>query len=117
MRTAERGTILLEAMIALTLLLLAGVSVVSLLGASLRSEAQFQQRETEMDELDRLLAGMCLLSRADLDRRLGRHAIGEFVADVQRPERRLYRIAVSRPDSRSGGGLVTVVYRPALEHP
>lgn len=117
MRTAERGGVLLEAMIALTLLLLAGVSVVTLLSASLRSEAQLQAREAEMAELNRLLAGMCLLGRTDLDRRLGRHAIGGFVADVQRPERTLYRIAVSRSDSPSSGGLVTVVYRPAPERP
>ena len=49
--------------------------------------------------------------RADLDRRLGKHEIGEFVSDIQRPERGLYRIAVSESSAPERTLLVTVVYR------
>ena len=114
MRRAERGAVLLEAVIALTILLAAGVSLVSLLGASLASEAVHARREAEVRDLDRLLAAMTLLTRAELDRRLGRHSVGPLVAEVQRPERLLYRLAVSRPGVEA---LVTVVYRPDLGRP
>jgi type II secretory pathway component PulJ len=115
MRPAERGAVLLEAIVALTLLLLAGVSVVTLLGASLRSEDQLRRRERELAALDRVLAGMTLLTRTDLDRRLGRHPLGPFVTEVQRPEPTLYRIAVSDARTPLQEGLVTVVYRPREE--
>jgi hypothetical protein len=114
MPRAERGAVLLECVIALTILLAAGVSLVSLIGASLRSEATLAAREAQVGELDRLLVAMSLLTRADLDRRLGPHQVGPMLADVQRPEPALYRIAVSRPGMDP---LVTVVYRPEPEHP
>jgi type II secretory pathway component PulJ len=109
MRPAERGAVLLEVVIALTILLAAGVSLVSLLSASLASEAALARREAEMHDLDRLLTAMSLLTRTDLDRRLGRHPVGPLVAEVQRPQPTLYRLAVRRGD---GQALVTVVYRP-----
>lgn len=109
MRRTERGAVLLEVVIALTILLAAGVSLVSLLGASLASEAALARREAEMRGLDRLLVAMTLLTRTDLDRRLGRHPVGPLVAEVQRPEPTLYRLAVRRGNSQE---LVTVVYRP-----
>lgn len=114
MRRAERGAVLLEAVIALTILLAAGVSLVSLLGASLASEAALARREAEMRDLDRLLAAMSLLTRTDLDRRLGRHPVGPLVAEVQRPQPALYRLAVSRTGIEA---LVTVVYRPDPSRP
>jgi type II secretory pathway component PulJ len=109
MRHAERGAVLLEAVIALTILLAAGVSLVSLLAASLASETALARREAETRDLDRLLAAMSLLTRTDLDRRLGRHSVGPLVAEIQRPEPTLYRLAVRRA---GGQDLVTVVYRP-----
>jgi type II secretory pathway component PulJ len=114
MRRAEQGAVLLEVVIALTILLAAGVSLVSLLGASLASEAELSRREAETRDLDRVLAAMTLLDRADLDRRLGRHPVGQLVAEVQRPEPALYRLAVS---PRGGVPLVTVVYRPDRSRP
>src|SRR6476661_320453 len=114
MRPAERGAVLLEAVVALTILMAAGLSVISLLGASLASEAGLVRREAELRDLDRMLAAMTLLSRLDLDRRLGRHLMGGLVAEVQRPEPALYRVAVGRPQSEP---LITVVYRPLPSAP
>lgn len=106
----RRGVALLEVMIALTVLLGAGVSLVALLGAALRSETAMKDREMRFEDLDRMLAAMSLLSRTDLDRRLGRHATEGVVTEVQRPEPTLYRIAVGADGSHER--LVTVVYRP-----
>ena len=63
-----------------------------------------------------MLAAMTLLKREELDRRLGRHPVGEFLVDVQRPERTLYRIAIGPADAPQVEDLVTVVYRAELTH-
>jgi type II secretory pathway component PulJ len=108
----ERGVVLLEVLVALTLLVVGGVSVVSFLSASLRSEMALAEREATLMEADRVLAGLALLSRTDLDRRLGRHPVGRFVAEVRRPEPSLYRLALRESDTAAVELLVTVVHRP-----
>jgi type II secretory pathway component PulJ len=114
MRRAERGAVLLETVVALAILLAAGVSLVSLLGASLANETELARREAEVRELDRLLTAMTLLDRTELDRRLGRHSAGRLVTEVERPEPGLYRMSVGQPN---GEALVTVVYRPVPSSP
>jgi hypothetical protein len=60
---------------------------------------------------ERVLTALTLLKREDLDRRLGRYPIGELVADIERPERTLYRVALSQQESPHVEDLVTVVFR------
>lgn len=112
MRPGERGAVLLEVLVALTLLVVSGASVVSLLSASLRSEAALAEREETLRAADRTLAALTLLNRTDLDRRLGHHPAGRFVAEIRRPEPALYRIALREADSAAAELLVTVVHRP-----
>ena len=109
----ERGAVLLEVLVALTILAVAGLSLVGLLGAGVRAEQDARERERVLADEERVLTAMTLLTRADLDRRLGRHDVGEFVVDVQRPERTLYRIAIAQRSSAHVEGLVTVVFRRA----
>jgi type II secretory pathway component PulJ len=108
---SDRGVALLEVLIALVILATAGLSLVGLLGAGLRWEREARERERTLANEDRVLVAMTLLKRADLDRRIGRHDVGEFVVDVQRPERTLYRIAMAQTSSPHVKDLVTVVYR------
>ena len=108
---SKRGVALLEVLIALVLLATAGISLVELVGAGLRGERIARLRETTLASEERLLSALTLLRRNELDRRIGRRAIGEFIVDVQRPEKTLYRIAVLRMDSPHVEDLVTVVYR------
>ncbi len=86
MSSAERGAVLLEVMVALAILVVSGVTTVSLLGASLRSEVALAEREELFQEAHRALAALSLLTRDDLDRRIGRHPVGRFVAEIRRPE-------------------------------
>jgi type II secretory pathway component PulJ len=111
MRHGERGAALLEAMVALAILAGAGASAVSLVSASLRAEREMADRERTLLAADRLLAAATLLTRTDLDRRLGRRDAGEFVVEVQRPRPSLYRIAVSESRAPEFELLVTVVFR------
>ena len=108
----ERGVALLEVLAAMVILALAGVSLVELVGSGLRGERDARIRETTLATEERLLAALTLLNRQELDQRIGRRAIGEFVADVQRPEPTLYRIALLQVQSPEVEDLVTVVYRP-----
>lgn len=102
---------MLEALVALAILATAGISVVSVLGAGLRAERDARARERTLAAEERVLAAMTLLKREELDQRIGRRTIGEFVVGVQRPERTLYRIAIGEARSAQVEDLVTVVFR------
>lgn len=117
MSRGERAAVLLEVVVALTLLVVSGLSVVSLLSAAMRSEKELAGREAMMAEADHVLAALALLDRTDLDRRLGRHPAGGFVAEVRRPEPSLYRIALRSTDTAAVELLVTVVHRPDVRLP
>ena len=105
------GVALLEVLIALVILTSAGLGFVELVGTGLRLERDAVVREQTVMTEDRLVAALTLLKRGELDQRLGRRRIGEFIVDIQRPERTLYRIAVLPTGSPQVEHLVTVVYR------
>lgn len=112
MARGERGVALLEVLVAVTMLGVAGIGLLELVGAGTRAVAAARVREREVADEERLLAAYTLLARGDLDRRLGRREVGPYFADVQRPERTLYRIALIRGETADVEDLVTVVYRP-----
>ena len=116
MGRGDRGIALLEALVALVVLGSAGLSVAGLVSAGLRSEQEARARERMLATEERVLTALTLLQRGDLDRRLGRHRLGEFVVEVQRPERTLYRIALADTIAPDVEALVTVVYRPGPPH-
>jgi hypothetical protein len=107
----SRGVALLEVLVALVILTTTGVSLVGLVGAGLRGQQDARERERVLANEERLLAAITLLKRAEFDQRLGRHDVGEFVVDIERPERTLYRIAIAEKRSAQVEDLVTVVYR------
>ena len=108
---AERGIALLETLVALTILAAAGIALVELMTNGIRAERAAQERERMLAVEERVLTALTLLRRDELDRRLGRHEIGDVIADIERPERALYRIAVLQKSSPQMEDLVTVVYR------
>jgi type II secretory pathway pseudopilin PulG len=112
MRHTERGAALLEAIVALAILATAGTSLVTALAAALRSETDVARAEQAVQAADRVLTAMTLLTRNDLDQRIGSHAVGEFVVLVQRPRPTLYRISVAETRAAEVEMLVTLVYRP-----
>ena len=108
---SERGVVLLEVLVALTVLSVGALALVESVDAGLQAERRDRQREAVLASEERLLSAMTLLRRAELDQRLGRRPIGEFIVDVQRPEPTLYRIGVLQSDAPTVEDLVTVVYR------
>jgi len=107
----ERGVVLLEVLVALVILAIAGIALMENVGAGLRAERDARDRESRLAAEERLFSALALLKRTDLDQRIGRRQIGEFVVDVQRSERTLYRIAIVQERSPQVEDLVTVVYR------
>ncbi len=110
-RSAVRGLVLLEALLALAILSIAGLSAIGVVQHGLDQERRALAREHEVVEAARVLTALTLLTRTDLDQRLGRRRIGEFVAGIQRPEPALYRLAVAEAAHPDVELLVTVVYR------
>lgn len=111
----RRGIALLEALVALTILATAGLSIITLLHQAITAESAARAAETTMGAADRVLVAMTLLNRAELDQRIGMHPVGEFLVAVQRPERSLYRIAIAEAAYPLRELLVTVVYRVERE--
>ena len=107
----ERGVVLLEVLVAVVILATTGIGLVEVVGAGLGAERDARLRERTLATEERLLSALTLLNRKELDQRIGRRQIGEFIVDVQRPERMLYRIALLQQESPQVEDLVTVVYR------
>ena len=111
----ERGVVLLEVLVAVVILATAGIGLVELVGSGLRAEREARLRETTLAAEERLLSALTLLTRKELDQRIGRRQIGEFIVDVQRPQPMLYRVALLQEQSPQVEDLVTVVYRAELK--
>jgi type II secretory pathway pseudopilin PulG len=111
MPRGNRGIALLEVLVALAIMSGAGFALLDLVTAGLRAERDARERERVLTVEDRVLTALTLLKREEFDRRLGRHPIGELIADIERPERTLYRIALAQHQSPDVEDLVTVVYR------
>ncbi len=107
----ERGVVLLEVLVAVVILAAAGIGLVELVGSGLRAERDARLRESTLATEQRLLSALTLLNRKELDQRIGRRRIGEFIVDIQRPERTLYRVALLQEQASQVEDLVTVVYR------
>lgn len=109
---AERGVVLLEILAAVLILTVAGLSLVALTATSARATAAAASRERIQRDEDRLLAAYSLLTRQDLDLRLGEREVGPYVVEVERPEPTLYRVAIAEVRSPAVQDLVTVLDRP-----
>jgi type II secretory pathway component PulJ len=112
MRRARRGIALLEVLVAVAILASAALSVVALLAQMSDFERRAEATETRLGDEERLLTALTLLTRDDLDRRLGQRTAGPYVVEIQRPDRVLYRLAIGTSDAPSHPDLATLVYRP-----
>jgi type II secretory pathway pseudopilin PulG len=114
MPRSDHGIALLETLVALAILSGVGLALLDLVTAGLRAERESRERERVLAVEDRVLTALTLLTRPELDRRVGRHPLGELIVDIQRPERSLYRIALTQQAFSRVEDLVTVVYRKEL---
>ncbi len=104
-----RGALLLETLVALTVFAFAAAGTLSMLAQLSESERRAQAAERRLTDQDRLMSAYALLTRTDLDRRLGPRTVGPYLVEVQRPTTELYRVTIG--DS-AGTDLATLLYRP-----
>ncbi len=110
-RAGTRGVALLEVLVALTIFGIAALGALEQLAQLAQTQRHNTARELLLADEDRLMTAVSLLTREDLDRRLGRRQVGPLAVDIQRPRPALYRVeigsaAFSLPD------LTTLLYRP-----
>ena len=104
-----RGVLLLEVLAALTIFAFSAASALAMLSQLSETAHRAHALERTVADQDRFMAAYGLLTRDDLDRRLGARSVGPYVVEVQRPTVTLYRVTVG--DS-TGAELATLLYRP-----
>lgn len=109
----RRGAALLEALAALTIATIALSASLNALIYAAHEQAALSEREEQSSRAGKLLTVYSLLTRDELDQRLGQQLVNSWVMRVQRPEKDLYRIAIATSVSPDHELMVTVLYRPA----
>lgn len=107
----RRGTVLLEALVALTLLTLSLVAGMAAMDAASRSVSLVLMREETMAQAHRVLGVYALMTEGELAQRVGTQRVARFVVAVQRPAPTLYRVAVSDTAAAGHELLTTLVSR------
>lgn len=119
MRLDRRGAVLLEAIVAMAILAVAGTAAVTAVAQAADAVRRAEQADTEARRASAFFHAAALWSRADLDRRLGDRPQGSWRLEVQRPAQEVYdltlrdstgtqvllRTSLFRPDSVPGFGL------------
>jgi Tfp pilus assembly protein PilV len=110
---APRGAVLLEALVALTLVAIAGLGMVTLLGQTVEVNRQLHRTERETRRAGEALEGLLVLDRATLAARVGRSRVGCCLLTVEAVTPDLYRVVLS--DTATGAAiLATSTYLPEL---
>ncbi len=117
------GVALLEAMVALTILAMAGIWAIAMASEAGAAVRRAHAADEEIRRASAFLDAVALWPRADLDRHLGDRPEGRWILHVERPAPTLYTVVLSTaidtvaglPDAKPMGGrelLRTALYRP-----
>jgi type II secretory pathway pseudopilin PulG len=110
----RRGTVLLEALIALALLGIVGGSVATLVSETMHTVAHVHEAEAHLRNAARFLTAVTLWPRTDLDRHLGTSQQGVWLLRVDRPNTTLYEVTLT--EATTGTVLLrTALFRPGPE--
>lgn len=107
----ERGAALFEVLVALVVITSSGVATIGALDAAMRNAIELEAIEAQQQHANALLQDYSLLSRGDLDQRIGEQHVGPLFVRVTRPQRALYRVAVGELTHPDRELLVTVLLR------
>ena len=107
---SEAGAVLLEVLVALSVLGIVASAAAWRTGEWLHSVSRVHAREAELRAGNRLFSAVSLWPREDLDRHLGSTAQGAWSLRVERPAETLYQVTLR--DTASGAVLLrTTLYR------
>ena len=114
-RGAPRGAVLLEVIVALSILTTAGAALVAVTVDSMRAVTRARSADVEMQAANAFFNAVALWPREDLDRHLGDRHQGKWIMRVDRPSEDLYEVTL-RDSTRRLLLLKTSLYRPEPEH-
>jgi len=105
------GTALLEVLVALTILAVAGVAAVTLAAESAGAVRRAREADDRMRRASAFMDAVALWTRDDLDRRLGDRSQGPWRLTIDHPQPTLYVVTLA--DSGTGADVLhTALYRP-----
>lgn len=108
---SRQGVVLLEVIVALTILAFAGITAVSLTTSAASAVHRVRGAEQDIRGANAFMSAVSLWTRADFDRHLGVRAQGRWIMRVDRTELTLYVTTLA--DSGSNRELLrTAFYRP-----
>jgi type II secretory pathway pseudopilin PulG len=111
MSARRSGMVMLEVILGVAILGMAGVALVTLLTQTLHTVRQGRASERRTESAARLLSRATLWNDAELASRLGKSRIGDWSLEVARTQPGLYTLAVL--DTLAGAPVLrTSVYRP-----
>ncbi|HYW08760.1 MAG TPA: hypothetical protein VE913_17495 [Longimicrobium sp.] len=106
----ESGAVLLEVMVAVVILSVAGVAAVAMASESARAVERARDTDRRVREAGDFMEAVALWTRADLDRRLGDRPQAGWRLRVDRPDRELYTVVLT--DTLTGAELLrTALFR------
>jgi type II secretory pathway pseudopilin PulG len=91
----ESGAVLLEVIVALAILAIAGTSALMMASESARAVAHVRAQGEALQAASTFMDAVALWPRADLDRRLGVHPQGDWRLRIDRTDRRIYVVTLS----------------------
>ncbi|MGH7718682.1 MAG: PulJ/GspJ family protein [Gemmatimonadaceae bacterium] len=110
---SERGAALLEVIVALTILAVAGVSAVAMASGAARTVHRAREADAEMRRASAFFDVVALWTRADLDRHLGERPQGAWTMRVDRIDPELYAVSLSDTATKRLL-LATELFRPEV---
>jgi type II secretory pathway pseudopilin PulG len=110
-RLDRRGAILLEAMVALMILVVAGTAAVTMVSGSADAVRRAREADREARRADAFFHAVSLWTREDLDRRMGDRPQSPWRLNVQRPAPTLYEVVLT-DSARTRVLLRTSLFRP-----
>lgn len=111
MNATERGAVLLEVLLALAVLGVAGSAALTLAVESGNAIRQVALADHELARASAFLDVVVLWPREELDQRLGERQQGQWRLTIQRPAATLYVVTLTDTTGRRGI-LRTAVHRP-----
>lgn len=109
----ERGVTLIEAIVALTIVSISIATMLHAVSTTMAQQVVTRNREEQIERAGRVMSTYSLMSRAELDQRIGQQSVRGLRVRVQRPRSQLYRLSLSDSVYPDQELLVTMVFRAA----
>lgn len=107
------GATLLEVVVAMTILVVAGTGSVSLVSQALRAADEARRMDREVRAASEFMGAVSLWPREDLDRRLGNRRQGPWTLRIERQQSSVYHATLT--DTLTGRPLIrTALFRPEI---